>query len=606
METALLAGLGMASIYSLSKNKDARKDVSYLRQPHPHYSNNPSTYQGTNNENRLLEKHQKYEMNVSDDNPETVNSYHNANQTTDKFYDVNNFSKVGKERAGKSMQGTAFTSLTGEVMETDGFQHNNMAPYFGSKLKGAGQGANTSELFLDHKTGAGSQHFNKREQAPLFKPQKDLHWASGMPNQSDFIQSRMNESNIHNNTKPWEEIQVGPSLSGKPGIEGSGGFNSALENRQSYLPKRVDELRVESNPKITYSLLNHEGAAKANVTARGNIGEYHHYGPEKTFINTPDRYLVTTGLEKAQRGRGVYELKDQARIETTRDYSGGAGQTNNVQAATAPHNYQEPKREHVYGSVEGHAYAGGHYEPTTNDYSSKGYSILPNNRGTNEQKTVFGAVKGIIDAVVSPIMDTMRPTRKENVIGNMIERGNVGKTESNGIYIVSPELNAKTTYREMDPSGKQHVFIGNQYENQKFLGNNSYLDGPLPQHRDSTTRSHTGIAGDSHSGFQQQSHVRDNQRNNNNRMIVEGRFHGNTNTFNNEINNTRSSSREQYNYSNFGQAQHHKGMLGPENYAEITAHPVQYRDRDDKERIDPGLLQAFKNNPYTHSLNNIA
>lgn len=608
METALLAGLGMAGIYTLSKNNDPRQNLHkgdpYLRQQHPHHSNNPSNYQGKGNNNQLLEENSQYK--ITPNNQTSVNDYHNPNQTTDKHYNINNFNEAGTKRAQQSIQGPSFKSLTGETMHTNEFHHNNMAPYFGSKIKGAGADVNTSELFLDRKVGAGSQHFNKREQAPLFKPQKDLHWASGMPNQSDFIQSRINESNIRNNTKPWEEIQVGPSLSGQAGVEGTGGLNSGLEFRESYLPKRVDELRVESNPKLTYNLAGHQGAAVSNVTQRGEIGEYNYHGPDKFFHNTPDRYLVTTGLEKAPTGRAIYELKDQARIDTTREYQGGAGQVNNVQATMAPHNYQDPKREHVYGSIDGPAYAGGHYDPTTNDYSSKGYSVNTNNRAANEQKTVFGAVKGIIEAVVSPIMDTMRPTRKENVIGNMIERGNVGKGESDGIYVVSPELNARTTYREMNPEGTQHVFVGNQYENQHFLGNNAHLDGPAAQHRDTTTQSHTGIAGDRTLGFQHQSHVRDNQRNNNNRITAPARIHGNTNMFNNEITNTRHNARQHYNYSNFGQAQHHKGMLGPENYAEVTSHPVQYRDRDDHERINPDLLQAFKNNPYTHSLNSVA
>jgi hypothetical protein len=607
METALLAGLGMAGIYTLSKNIDPRKNIHkgdpYLRQPHPHFSNNPSNYQGKGNNNQMLEETTLYNTRPKDTT--TVNDYYNPNQTTDKHYDINNFSKVGTDRATKSMQGTTFKSLTGEVVHTNEFHHNNMAPYFGGKIKGAGPDVSTSEIYLDNKVGAGSQQFNKREQAPLFKPQKDLHWATGTPSNSDFIQGRINASYLQNNVKPWNEIQVGPSLSGNAGVDGSGGFNSGLEYRETYLPKRVDELRVESNPKLTYSLSSHEGAAGAYVKNRGELGQYNYHGPEKYFINNPERYLVTTGMEKAPAGRGIHELKDQARVETTAEYQGIAGQTDNVRAAMAPHNYQEAKHDHVYGSIEGPAYAGGHYDPTTNDYSSNGYAIVPNNRAANSQRTIFGTVKGIIDAVVSPIVDTMRPTRKENVIGNMIERGNVGKGETNSIYIISPETNARTTYREMDPSGKQHVFIGNQYENQPFLGNSAYLDAPHPQHRDTTTRDHTGIAGDSTMGVQHQSHVRDNQRNNNNRITAESRIHGNTNMFNSDINSTRDTSRGSYNYSSFGHSQSNVGLLGPDNYAQVTSTPVQYRDRDDKERINPDLLQAFKNNPYTHSLNSV-
>jgi len=604
METALLAGLGMAGVYTLSKNisplDNKQRGDPYLRQPHPHYSNNPSNYQGQHQGNSQLERNTNHSI-VQDKT--SIHDYHNPNQTTDKLYDMDNFNAVGTRNIKQGIQGnTDFTSLSGEPMNTNTFNHNNMAPYFGSKVKGVGANVDTSELYLDRKVGMGSQHFNKREQAPLFKPQKDLAWASGMPNQSDFIQSRMNASNVHNNTKPWEEIQVGPSLSGNAGVNGSGGFNSGLENRQSYLPKRVDELRVESNPKVSYQLNNHEGAATANVKNRSIMGEYNYYGPDTYFVNTPDRYLVTTGLEKKQRGRGIHDMKEQARIETTREYQGGAGQ-NDVRASMAPHNYQDPKREHVYGSVEGPAYANNKSDPTDNDYSSKGFNVIPNNRAVTQQKTVFGTVKGIFEAMVSPILDTMKPTRKETILGNMIERGNVGTIDSDGIYIVSPELNARTTYREMNPTGKQHVFVGNQDGNNKFLGNTSYMDEPLPQQRDTTTRSYTGTVGDASMGIQHQSHVRDNQRNNNNRISAASQVHGNTNMFNSEVNGTRNTSRNTYNYSNSGMAQHHKGMLGPEDYATVTSQPSDYRDKDYGDRINPDLLQAFKSNPYTHSLN---
>lgn len=607
METALLAGLGMAGVYSLSKNlnpaKNTQKNDPYLKQPHPNFSNNPSNAQ---NKQHHLEQTTPHALNTITNNS-TVNDYHNPNQTTDRFFDMNNFNTIGTQRASEGLQGPTFTSLTGEVMHTNDFHHNNMAPYFGSKIRGISADVNTSELFLDRKAGMGSQQFSKREQAPLFKPQKDLAWTTGMPNQTDFMRSRINPSNLHNNVKPFEEIRVGPSLSGQPGIEGSGGYNSGLEYRDVYMPRSVDQLRVESNPKISYSLHGHEGAAKSLVQNRGELGEYHFYGPDKFFHNTPDRYLVTTGLEKAQQARALYEMRDQARIDTTREYQGTAGQSE-MRAMPAPQNFQEPKREHVYGSIEGHAYAGGKYNATNADYGIKSFNMLPNNRVSNDNRTFFGAVQGALEAIVAPIVNTLRPTKKEDVIGNMIERGNVGKGESNGIYVVSPELKARTTYREMNPEGKQHLFVGNQEGNSYFLSQDSYLNDPEPQHRDTTTTSYMGGGMDRTMGIQLQSHVRDNQRHNNNRMLVEDRLlPGNTNMFNNVINTTRDVSRERENDMSMMRGQHHHmGHLGPENYATFTAMPTLQSEIDQRDRIDPGLLQAFKNNPYTHSLNSVA
>ena len=55
-----------------------------------------------------------------------------------------------------------------------------------------------------------------------------------------------------NNVKPWQEIQVGPGLGKGYSSKGSIGFNSGMEQRSKYLPKNVDQLRVSTNPKVTY------------------------------------------------------------------------------------------------------------------------------------------------------------------------------------------------------------------------------------------------------------------------------------------------------------------------------------------------------------------
>ena len=52
----------------------------------------------------------------------------------------------------------------------------------------------SAEAYLDNMQGAGTTTINKESIAPLFKPQQKMHWVNGMPNTSDFIQSRMNPS----------------------------------------------------------------------------------------------------------------------------------------------------------------------------------------------------------------------------------------------------------------------------------------------------------------------------------------------------------------------------------------------------------------------------
>ena len=70
-----------------------------------------------------------------------------------------------------------------------------------------------------------------------------------------------------NNVKPWESEQVAPSLTGTTNNEGVGGFNSGMFSREQWKPKTVDDLRVATNPKVSYSLNNHQGPATAGLTS---------------------------------------------------------------------------------------------------------------------------------------------------------------------------------------------------------------------------------------------------------------------------------------------------------------------------------------------------
>ena len=70
----------------------------------------------------------------------------------------------------------------------------------------------------------------------------------GTPVSTDFMQERQRSvlTSKMNNTKPWEEIRVGPGLNKGFSSEGTGGFNSGMESRSSSMPKTVDQFRGEA------------------------------------------------------------------------------------------------------------------------------------------------------------------------------------------------------------------------------------------------------------------------------------------------------------------------------------------------------------------------
>ena len=193
-------------------------------------------------------------------------------------------------------------SLTGKTVDKENFKSNNMVPFFGSKLKQRGvEGFNDNEVILDNHIGSGKLDMKKKEQAPLFAPKDNMTHSYGMPNTSDFMQSRMTQSKYMSNEKPWEEIRVAPGLNNGYTNQGSNGFNSALANRKEWTDKTVDDLRVKTNPKLTFGLANHEGPAISAIKERGLEGKIEKNRPDTYYVNNPDRWFTTTGIHKAQR-----------------------------------------------------------------------------------------------------------------------------------------------------------------------------------------------------------------------------------------------------------------------------------------------------------------
>ena len=91
----------------------------------------------------------------------------------------------------------------------------------------------------------------------------------------------------------------------------------------------------------------------------------------------------------------------------------------------APQNYRDPHKQQLEGLdvLGGHASnknAGVH-----DSYASEGFEILNNNRSTVNQPESTGFMSGVMGSIIAPIMDTIRPSRKANVLKNIRESGNV-------------------------------------------------------------------------------------------------------------------------------------------------------------------------------------
>ena len=534
-----------------------------------------------------------------------VNKFPNPNTVNDRYMNkkIYNTYRNGADQFNNKTKNNKMESLTGETITKENFKHNNMVPFFGARIKGSTVDANITESRLDNMVGTGSQQVRKEEISPLFAPQKDLQYAHGMPNQSDFYQSRVMPGTKMSNVKLWDEQRVGPGLDAGFGTQGELGFNSGMAARDKWADRNVDQLRVATNPKMTYSLDNHQGPAtyflKAPAT-KDTMGTVEKHLPDTFFINTPDRWLTTTGLEKGQTERSIQADKFVNRPTTNMEYYGADSNTAGTRTY-APKNYEQPKRPQLKPKAVCNPSLVGSNKANEGDYGRLGYKTVINNRSTVENRNNYGNINGMVKAVVAPILDILRPTRKENVIGNCRINGNAGSTvEAPVIY--NPADRLRTTIKETTAGllDNNHLNVQNQVEGAYTVSKHVATENQ----RDTTSCFYVGDAGGANTQYGDMSYeAAYNQRNNVNKSYESrpnqggmGLLNGNENIKIDKRDCDRDNNRMWVRNG------------GPTAIPDANIHgkinvPQYYDNCMSCERINPDILDAFKQNPYTQSLN---
>jgi hypothetical protein len=530
----------------------------------------------------------------------TVQNYANPNVATDKYFDQNNYQTQQNRgvKVGNMIQ--EVYSLTGNYVDTSNFKHNNMIPFYGGKIKGQVYDVNIAETILDNMNGNGSQMIKKIEQAPLFKPQENMQWAYGAPNMSDFYQSRVNPGMKSNNVKPFDSEYVGPGLGKGFSSDGSGGYNSGMEARNDWLPKSVDELRVATNPKLEYSLANHEGPSYSTIKNPGIEGKIEKYRPDTFYIQTQDRWLTTTGQEKGQMLQPVQEVHDTMRNATTRSYTGVAAPAEK-NGGYISGEYEDAKRPDLSPTDVPICAAVGRGPHDDRDNIIKNYTTNVNNRTVQRQpdtmRSGFGRTLG---AVIAPLMDFLKPTRKNETQDNVRIYGDAnGSVKQN--YVNNPNDVTPTTIKETTLYSP-NFYVGNQVEGGGYMVADQQA---IQNQRDSTNCSTVGNPGGNSSKWGSMNYNAAYIQTNNTLkepLTYARTNHGNTQIYNQTMNvNVAKIDSDRYNTRMYVPNNMGYRPALKENYGEIRQ-PQQYDQSVNCDRIAPDLLDAFRKNPFTHSL----
>jgi hypothetical protein len=237
-----------------------------------------------------------------------------------------------------------------------------------------------------------------------------------------------------------------------------------------------------------------------------------------------------------------------------------------------------------------------------NDPASR-YAASTTNRSINHectQPSQFGIVSGLINAAVAPLMEVLKPTRKEETISNARIYGDAGTTVSKG-HLANMSA-AKTTMKETTLYTPTLTMNGTQQEG-GYVSNHQALNHTQ---RETTSCGYIGTAGSAHtmgtsyaSNYEPQNAGLKSLTENNTMAA------GGTQIFNPMNTNVGTLPNDTTRYDGRFNPAHIGGLTN--SLQQIKQAPSNHgrQVEDLSNRNDASLLKAFKQNPYTHTLTGI-
>jgi hypothetical protein len=409
-----------------------------------------------------------------------------------------------------------------------------------------------------------------------------------------------------NNVKPFESVMVGPGLGKGFTANGSGGFNSGMEDRQEWLPKNVDELRVATNPKLTYTLDGLQGPIQSYVKNVGKLGTVEKNRPDSFFINSPDRWLTTTGIEKGETLRPEQEMGIIRRNNIDTNYMGPA--IDAEKAHTYVPSNAEPSKRNQWKEKP---VLGGSNSKASNSAAHQRrqdcYVVNKNNRATGKQPDTYrSGFSGAIGAVIAPVLDMIRPSRKQELTTNLRVYGSTGYAIPAG-HTYNTNQNLQTTTRETT------LHAPRAYINNQRAGGGTYINldknTPINKRNVTDAPSYGTVGGPStgYGGMSYESAYNQTSNGIKSQTIGNRSNGGNMSLFNSDMNVCISKvDCSQQDFRVNGADSVIKKAPMKENYGEmIMPNKATIADNDlafGCQRMDPALLNAFNQNPYTQSL----
>ena len=358
---------------------------------------------------------------------------------------------AGVEAPSDYADASVTSSLSGQTISAADFNHNNMQPFFGSRVRqNVDPNANTN--YLDKYTGAQTLQIRKTEIEPMFDTtQTPFGNVYGMENSSDFVQSRVNDPRNRAGERPFEPIKVAAGVGEGFSSTGKGGFQQIEVNElmMKSLP-RTDDLRTTNNPKLSYYTPVVPGQQFIGKSSE-DVGEVRKYRPDAFFINQDAERFGPAGQSENTKGqsRPIQIMPHVNRPETSVAYNGpGASQDFGMNYVVG--SYKAPAHTQFGGAGFRNADGSG-YTDVRDDHGAASYEIRPNERAfTSERGMGLNLTPAEAGAVTTHFEDESRPTRRSEIVGaaNQFANATGYANGAPAITVWDPNDIARTTVRE--------------------------------------------------------------------------------------------------------------------------------------------------------------
>jgi len=452
-------------------------------------------------------------------------------------------------------------SISGNKISKDNFLINDQGIKIEPFFSGSPPNVNLDDnpQMTRHFGGPHAFRKNKKEVGKLFNLEKTYGnvfgntFSGARADQSRYINGTFRENEL-----PFEQERVA-HIDVKNNINRD--IDLAYAQRNS-----TDNIRTLINQKQSYAgkVLGGKG-----IDHRGQEGEVFQHKPDADYLNTADRWLVTTGAINAPMIQPENIVKPTNRAVFNEGKLGPAGAVNFNPSESRP---MIKKSTNQQLNIDTNRNMNLEMKAIDDNHNKDGFFAYPNEREVTEERTYEGNIKSIFTGETERLYDSVKPTIKQTTLDDT-RNGFVGSSIT--------EVPKERLYDDVRATKKQTT-------NFEYNGNaGSYLPGSMAIDQ-----------------FQRA------DLNPNKEIIAQGRSPTTENTKLANGMDTLNVDIKKIESDYFNPRINNPDKIYNEIPQDNTCEYTQEKDTLDNvklaDRLDPSMLDPFKQNPYTQSLASFA